>query len=134
METDTLILVDEIGTTYEISARNQRSYFGRQMECQECNEISDFRNLPWKCLACSSDLPPVMHRRPSDWWDQGLIERSRILVIGCGAVGNEVIKNLALLGVKKFTIVDFDRVEVHNLNRSILFHNGAQNASESLFV
>ena len=43
------------------------------------------------------------------------------MVVGCGALGNEVIKNLVLMGVGHFTLVDFDRVEVGNLTRSILF-------------
>ena len=36
------------------------------------------------------------------------IARSHVLVIGVGAVGNEVAKNLALLGVGRLTLVDAD--------------------------
>jgi adenylyltransferase/sulfurtransferase len=43
------------------------------------------------------------------------------LVVGAGALGNEVIKNLALIGVKRLWIADHDRVEASNLTRSILF-------------
>ena len=43
------------------------------------------------------------------------------MVVGCGAVGNEVLKNLVLMGAKHITVVDFDRVEPHNLSRSVLF-------------
>jgi len=43
------------------------------------------------------------------------------LVVGAGALGNEVIKNLALLGVGHLCIVDRDHVERSNLTRSILF-------------
>ena len=49
------------------------------------------------------------------------VSRARIMVVGCGALGNEVIKNLALLGVEHLLLVDFDRVEPSNLSRSILF-------------
>jgi len=49
------------------------------------------------------------------------IERSRVLVVGAGAVGNEVAKNLALVGVGRLTLVDFDSVEASNLNRCIFF-------------
>ena len=56
-----------------------------------------------------------------EWWDQGVLARARVLVIGAGALGNEVIKNLALLGAGHLTIVDMDRVELSNLSRSILF-------------
>jgi hypothetical protein len=43
------------------------------------------------------------------------------LVAGAGALGNEVIKNLALLGIGRLVIVDRDRVERSNLTRSVLF-------------
>jgi adenylyltransferase/sulfurtransferase len=41
--------------------------------------------------------------------------------VGAGALGNEVLKNLALLGVGRIWIVDFDHVEAGNLARSVLF-------------
>lgn len=56
-----------------------------------------------------------------DWFDQEHVKGTRALVVGAGAVGNEVIKNLALLGVGAITVIDFDRIEVHNLTRSVLF-------------
>ncbi|NMT19237.1 ThiF family adenylyltransferase, partial [Vibrio parahaemolyticus] len=40
---------------------------------------------------------------------------------GCGAVGNEVAKNLALLGVGHIDLYDFDTIEIHNLTKSVLF-------------
>lgn len=55
------------------------------------------------------------------WWDQDRLLASRVMVIGAGALGNEIIKNLALLGVGNILIVDFDRVENSNLSRSVLF-------------
>ena len=56
-----------------------------------------------------------------EWWDQPRLARARLLVIGAGALGNEVIKNLALLGVGQLVVADMDRVELSNLSRSILF-------------
>lgn len=56
-----------------------------------------------------------------EWWDQPLLARSNILVIGAGALGNEAIKNLAMLGVGHIVVVDMDFVELSNLSRSILF-------------
>src|SRR4051812_48629708 len=43
------------------------------------------------------------------------------LVVGAGALGNEVIKNLALIGVRALWIADRDVVEASNLTRSVLF-------------
>lgn len=51
------------------------------------------------------------------------------MVVGCGALGNEVLKNLALMGVGNLVIVDFDRVEADNLSRSVLFTRGDAEAA-----
>jgi adenylyltransferase/sulfurtransferase len=55
------------------------------------------------------------------WWDQERLKSARVLVIGAGALGNEIIKNLALLGVGQLFIADRDRIERSNLSRSVLF-------------
>lgn len=54
-------------------------------------------------------------------FSQDRLREARIVVAGCGALGNEVLKNLALAGAGHITIVDFDEVEPSNLNRSVLF-------------
>lgn len=55
------------------------------------------------------------------WWDQARLARARVLVVGAGALGNEIIKNAALLGFGHVLVVDLDRIETSNLSRSILF-------------
>lgn len=55
------------------------------------------------------------------WWDQPRLERARVLVVGAGALGNEVLKDLALVGVGQLIVVDYDVVEAANLTRSVLF-------------
>jgi len=57
------------------------------------------------------------------WWDQEKLARARILVVGAGALGNEVLKNLALLGAGTIHLVDFDQIEESNLTRSVLFRH-----------
>jgi molybdopterin/thiamine biosynthesis adenylyltransferase len=55
------------------------------------------------------------------WWDQECLRQSHVLVVGAGALGNELVKNLGLLGVGHIVIIDFDRIENSNLTRSVLF-------------
>jgi molybdopterin/thiamine biosynthesis adenylyltransferase len=56
-----------------------------------------------------------------EWLDAERISVSSALILGAGALGNEVAKNLALSGFKKLTIVDFDIVERSNLARCVFF-------------
>lgn len=55
------------------------------------------------------------------WWDQERLSSACIMVVGAGAIGNELIKNLALLGVGKILIFDMDSIENTNLTRSVLY-------------
>lgn len=66
-----------------------------------------------------------------EWWDQEKLFKSKVLVIGAGALGNEVIKNLALLGIGHLYIVDFDKIEDSNLSRSVLFREEDAEAGAS---
>lgn len=55
------------------------------------------------------------------WWDQERLSSARVVVIGAGALGNELLKNLALLGVGNVFVADLDRIENSNLSRSVLY-------------
>ncbi len=57
------------------------------------------------------------------WWEQERITNAKILVVGAGALGNEVLKNLCLLGIGNIHIIDFDEVQESNLTRSVLFRS-----------
>ena len=65
------------------------------------------------------------------WWEKEKVQDARVLVIGAGALGNEVIKNLALMGVGNLFIVDFDKIEAANLSRSVLFRETDNNRSKA---
>jgi molybdopterin/thiamine biosynthesis adenylyltransferase len=80
-------------------------------------------------MSCSDDIviiPDIDRDRYATfgflgWWDQRRLREATVLVAGAGALGNEVLKNLALAGVGRLIVVDFDTVEASNLSRSVLF-------------
>jgi len=65
------------------------------------------------------------------WWDQQRIRETRVLVVGAGALGNEVVKNLVLLGVGTIYLIDFDTIEASNLSRSVFFRDTDRGQSKA---
>ncbi len=65
------------------------------------------------------------------WWEREKVRNAKVMVIGAGALGNEVIKNLALMGIGNLFIVDFDKIEAANLSRSVLFRESDNNRSKA---
>jgi molybdopterin/thiamine biosynthesis adenylyltransferase/DNA-binding transcriptional regulator YhcF (GntR family) len=65
------------------------------------------------------------------WWERKKVEAARVLVVGAGALGNEVIKNLALMGIGHILVIDFDTIEAANLSRSVLFRDGDNQRSKA---
>ncbi len=55
------------------------------------------------------------------WLDLESIGKAKVMIVGAGALGNEVGKNLALSGFRRITIVDMDHVVGSNLNRCLFF-------------
>lgn len=55
------------------------------------------------------------------WWERDKVQAAKVIVVGAGALGNEVAKNLALMGIGHIFILDFDVIEAANLSRSVLF-------------
>lgn len=58
------------------------------------------------------------------WLDLDAVFRAKLLMVGAGALGNEVGKNLVLSGFRDITIVDMDRVAMSNLSRCMFFEKG----------
>jgi molybdopterin/thiamine biosynthesis adenylyltransferase/DNA-binding transcriptional regulator YhcF (GntR family) len=65
------------------------------------------------------------------WWEREKVQNAKVMVIGAGALGNEVIKNLSLMGIGNLFIVDFDKIEAANLSRSVLFREGDDTRSKA---
>ena len=52
---------------------------------------------------------------------QQALQQSKVLIVGAGGLGCPVLMYLAAAGVGHLGIVDFDTIEMTNLNRQILF-------------
>ena len=60
------------------------------------------------------------------------IKTSKILIVGSGGIGVEIIKNVVLLGFTDLTLIDLDTIEISNLNRQFLFNKNHVGKSKSL--
>lgn len=67
------------------------------------------------------DDNPFDRQQRISWLSQESIGKARIMVAGAGAIGNETLKNLALLGFRNIFIADFDSISTSNLSRTVLF-------------
>lgn len=66
---------------------------------------------------------------------QEKIMSSTVLLVGCGALGSYCAEQLVRGGIKKLILVDFDHVEVSNLQRQALFvHEDAQNKTKKVIA
>jgi len=59
------------------------------------------------------------------------VNASKLLMVGAGGIGCELLKNLVLSGFKDITVIDLDTIDVTNLNRQFLFHKQHVGMSKS---
>ena len=59
-----------------------------------------------------------------DWLDMEGLHKAKCLVVGAGALGNEVVKCMLLAGFRSITLVDMDEIVASNLSRCVFFREG----------
>ena len=52
---------------------------------------------------------------------QQILSKSKIVIVGCGGLGNPVASYLAASGIGTIYLIDFDKVDVSNLHRQVFF-------------
>lgn len=99
--------LDSAGFLDDAALQHQTSFQPKELERYKANLqfFSYFSNL--------SHCAYQMQERLKD---------ARITIIGIGSLGAGVLFNLAGLGVSKVRIIDFDRIDLSNLNRQMLYN------------
>lgn len=107
------------------SARHWDIGVGRQVDCTHSTNVrvvGDRLAVSWNDVIHPPPLPNKRQVRTLSSWGeecQADLARRRILVVGAGSVGLDVAVRLAASGLCRLTVMDFDNVEVHNLDRLI---------------
>lgn len=63
---------------------------------------------------------------------QEKLKKTKVLVIGAGGLGCPILQYIATAGVGTIGIVDFDKIELHNLHRQILYTEGQVGKSKAI--
>ena len=84
------------------------------------NQIQEIQNIPKIPTKIEPSLLFDRQMRIKDW-NQEKISQEVALLLGVGGLGSSVAITLCRLGIKKLFLVDYDVVDVHNLNRQVLY-------------
>lgn len=74
-----------------------------------------------RMLRAQSPFQKEMDPNDAEFTQKFLRDGCRVLVIGAGGLGCELLKNVALSGFRDIDVIDLDTIDVTNLNRQFLF-------------
>ena len=107
------------------SARHWNVGVGRRVDCTHAISVrvlGDRLGISWNDALRPPPQRTDTHIRTVSCWGehtQADLARRRVLVVGVGSVGLDVVVRLAASGLAWLTVMDFDVVEAHNLDRLI---------------
>ena len=107
------------------SARHWNIGVGLQVDCTHSTSVRVVGNrfdVSWNDALRPPPHPTQRQLRTVSAWGeecQADLVRRRVLVVGAGSVGLDVVVRLAASGLCHLTVMDFDVVQYHNLDRLI---------------
>ena len=107
------------------SARHWNIGVGKQVDCTHSTNvrvIGDRLAVSWNDVLRPPPQPTQRQLRTVSAWGeqcQADLARRRVLVVGAGSVGLDIVVRLAASGLRDTTVMDFDVVQYHNLDRLI---------------
>lgn len=107
------------------SARHWDIGVGRSVSSSECENVrvvGDRLSISWNDEICPvPEFSKKQIRTISSWGErvQANLARQKILIVGAGSVGLDLAVRLAATGMNNISIMDYDIVETHNLDRLI---------------
>ena len=107
------------------SARHWNRGTGKQVACTHSTNvrvIGEECSVSWNDDLCPPPQPTETQLRTLSSWGaecQADLVRQRVLVVGAGSVGLDIVVRLAASGLCNITVMDFDFVQAHNLDRLI---------------
>lgn len=86
---------------------------GESVRLYEADGDGGWTERAYELIPSKADL----YSRNKGLLELNILEHKRVLIIGLGSFGSQIAIELAKAGVGEFALMDFDRVELHNLAR-----------------